>query len=304
MTSAPESRSALTCGSSLALAPARRVAPKATSWACLKSISCRARAKNSVSRGLAPGQPPSMKPTPKSSRCRAMASLSATVRLMPSRCAPSRRVVSKTWNESSSSLVSVMVSRLLRIWISVCTGMTGSTVPQWSLALSLRLKVGQKSEKPLAGARGLRAGRGRRCPPVPGRTWRSLRTGAPAANNHGEREHGGSLAQPAPVLTVRLRMRARCCSLAGGVRSRRSTPLVSPGTSRAASEPRPSSWSPPDEVTWTASSVPGCRRRPCSRARHPRPCSRARCPAARGRPAPRSWTSGRGRRQLPCQRGT
>ena len=44
--------------------------------------------------------------------------------------------------------------------------------------------------------------------PYRGRTWRSLRTGAPAANNHGEREHGGSLAQTAPVLTLRLRMRA------------------------------------------------------------------------------------------------
>src|SRR3954463_12052133 len=78
---------------------------------------------------------------------------------------------------------------------------------------ALRLAwVGQKCEKPLAGARGLRAGRGRRCPPVPGRTWRSLRTGAPAANNHGEREHGGSLAQTATALTLRLRMRALCWS--------------------------------------------------------------------------------------------
>jgi len=60
--------------------------------------------------------------------------------------------------------------------------MTGSTIPPWSLAQASRLKVGQENEKPLAGARGLRAGRGRRWPPVPGRTWRSLRTGAPAAN--------------------------------------------------------------------------------------------------------------------------
>src|SRR5690606_36717406 len=37
---------------------------------------------------------------------------------------------------------------------------------------------------------------------------RSLRTGAPAANNRGEREHGGSLAHSAPVSGGRLRMRA------------------------------------------------------------------------------------------------
>jgi len=60
--------------------------------------------------------------------------------------------------------------------------MTGSTAPHTPSRSRFRLRVGQKCEKPLAGARGLRAGRGRRCPPVPGRTWRSLRTGAPAAN--------------------------------------------------------------------------------------------------------------------------
>ncbi len=85
ITGAPEFRSACTWGSSAALPPALRVAPNATSWAFSNAISCWARAKNSVSRGLAPGQPPSMYPTPKVSRCRAMVSLSATVRLMPSR---------------------------------------------------------------------------------------------------------------------------------------------------------------------------------------------------------------------------
>ncbi len=66
-TGAPDVRSAFTWGSSAALPPLR-VAPNATSWAFLNVISCWARAKNSVSRGLAPGQPPSMYPTPKSSR--------------------------------------------------------------------------------------------------------------------------------------------------------------------------------------------------------------------------------------------
>ena len=41
-------------------------------------LGLRARAKNSVSLGIAPGQPPSMKPTPNSSSSRATASLSAT----------------------------------------------------------------------------------------------------------------------------------------------------------------------------------------------------------------------------------
>ena len=53
-----------------------------------------ARAKNSVSLGSAPGQPPSMNPTPRSSRWRAIASLSATENARPSCCAPSRSVVS------------------------------------------------------------------------------------------------------------------------------------------------------------------------------------------------------------------
>ncbi len=40
--------------------PGRRVAPKAASVALASDSSDRARAKNSVSLGLAPGQPPSM----------------------------------------------------------------------------------------------------------------------------------------------------------------------------------------------------------------------------------------------------
>jgi hypothetical protein len=55
-----------------------RVEPNATSSAWRSLSSVRARAKNSVSLGIAPGQPPSMKPTPISSSSRATASLSAT----------------------------------------------------------------------------------------------------------------------------------------------------------------------------------------------------------------------------------
>ena len=51
-------------GPATADVPARRVAPKAASVAWRSESSCRARAKNSVSLGLAPGQPPSMKPDP------------------------------------------------------------------------------------------------------------------------------------------------------------------------------------------------------------------------------------------------
>ncbi|GAT84882.1 hypothetical protein STXM2123_5583 [Streptomyces sp. F-3] len=90
-------------------------------------------------------------------------------------------------------------------------GLTGNDRlhrPPYSLALCSRLQVGRENKKPLAGARGLRAGRGRRWPPVPGRTRRSLRTGAPAANNRGEREHGGSVAQFRPFQAPCLRMRA------------------------------------------------------------------------------------------------
>jgi len=64
-TVARESSSARTCRSSCTATPALRVAPNATSTACLSASSpSAARAKNSVSLGIAPGQPPSMKPTP------------------------------------------------------------------------------------------------------------------------------------------------------------------------------------------------------------------------------------------------
>ena len=93
-TGARDSRRAATCGSSAAATPALRVEPNAASVACRRSSSVCARRKNSVSFGIAPGQPPSMNPTPSRSRCRAITSLSATVRFRPSCCAPSRRVVS------------------------------------------------------------------------------------------------------------------------------------------------------------------------------------------------------------------
>ena len=79
ITGAPESSSARTCGSSSARTPALRVAPKATSWRVRSASSPGAAlAKNSVSLGIAPGQPPSMKPTPSSSSRVATAILSAT----------------------------------------------------------------------------------------------------------------------------------------------------------------------------------------------------------------------------------
>ena len=78
-TGACESSSASTCLSFSAEVPALRVEPNATSTACLRiSSPAAALAKNSVSLGIAPGQPPSMKPTPSSSSSRATASLSAT----------------------------------------------------------------------------------------------------------------------------------------------------------------------------------------------------------------------------------
>ena len=54
----------------------------------------RAAAKNSMSLGFEPGQPPSMKGIPNSSSIRATRSLSASDRVMFSPCVPSRRVVS------------------------------------------------------------------------------------------------------------------------------------------------------------------------------------------------------------------
>ena len=73
--------------------PTRQVAPKAVTSAVDHATS-RARSKNSASFGFEPGQPPSMKATPSSSSRRAMRSLSAHESEMPSRCVPSRSVVS------------------------------------------------------------------------------------------------------------------------------------------------------------------------------------------------------------------
>ncbi len=76
-TSVFASSSALTCWSSCTFTAALRVAPNATSLARLSSSSpAAARAKNSVSFGIAPGHPPSMNPTPSESSNRATASLS------------------------------------------------------------------------------------------------------------------------------------------------------------------------------------------------------------------------------------
>ena len=70
-----------------------RVDPKAASLARSQRI-VRAAAKNSMSLGLEPGQPPSMNGIPNSSSIRAMRSLSASDSVMFSPCVPSRRVVS------------------------------------------------------------------------------------------------------------------------------------------------------------------------------------------------------------------
>jgi len=81
-------------GSSAAAVSGLRVAPKAANVAFFRCSSVLARSKNSVSLGTAPGHPPSMKPTPSSSRYCAITILSATDSASPSCCAPSRRVVS------------------------------------------------------------------------------------------------------------------------------------------------------------------------------------------------------------------
>ena len=70
-----------------------RVEPKAASFARSQRID-RAAAKNSMSLGFEPGQPPSMNGIPNSSSMRATRSLSASDRVMFSPCVPSRSVVS------------------------------------------------------------------------------------------------------------------------------------------------------------------------------------------------------------------
>ena len=70
-----------------------RVEPKAASRVLAQVIPLAA-AKNSMSLGFEPGQPPSMKGMPYSSSMRAIRSLSASERVMFSPWVPSRRVVS------------------------------------------------------------------------------------------------------------------------------------------------------------------------------------------------------------------
>ena len=70
-----------------------RVDPNAASFACSQRV-VRAAAKNSMSFGLEPGQPPSMNGKPYSSSIRATRSLSASESVMFSPWVPSRRVVS------------------------------------------------------------------------------------------------------------------------------------------------------------------------------------------------------------------
>jgi hypothetical protein len=82
--SVPESISALTWGSSSTFAFNFLVEPKLTNFAFLRLSSFLALLKNSSSFGDAPGQPPSIKVTPKSSSNLAIASLSFTEGDIPS----------------------------------------------------------------------------------------------------------------------------------------------------------------------------------------------------------------------------
>ena len=79
--------------SSSGAVPTRQVEPNAVTTARCQGKS-RARSKNSASFGFDPGQPPSMNATPSSSSRLAIRSLSPHESEMPSRCAPSRSVVS------------------------------------------------------------------------------------------------------------------------------------------------------------------------------------------------------------------
>ena len=102
-TGAPASIRLARTASSSGFTPARRVDPKATSVAVPRCSSFLARSKNSMSLGLAPGQPPSMNVTPRWSSCSATRSLSSTVSDRPSCWLPSRKMVSKMSTASGSS---------------------------------------------------------------------------------------------------------------------------------------------------------------------------------------------------------
>ena len=82
-------------GSSSGAICARRVEPNAVDQRVLATAQSRARAKNSASFGFEPGQPPSMKATPNCVEPLGDAQLVvAACSEMPSRCVPSRSVVS------------------------------------------------------------------------------------------------------------------------------------------------------------------------------------------------------------------
>ena len=91
--SAGQAARAFRLGSSSGGIPYLRVLPKAVR-AVLERPSLPAFSKNSSSRGLEPGHPPSTKSTPNSSSLDSMSSLSSHENETPSVCAPSLRVVS------------------------------------------------------------------------------------------------------------------------------------------------------------------------------------------------------------------
>ena len=74
--------------------PCAAVMPKAASSALLEPLALHARGRTPRPWGWRPGKPPSMKCTPSSSSLSAMRTFSSTETHMPSRCMPSRRVVS------------------------------------------------------------------------------------------------------------------------------------------------------------------------------------------------------------------
>ena len=81
-------------GSSAAATPFPRVMPNAATFAPPARTSRSMRSKNSSSLGLLPGKPPSITWMPSSASRWAMRIFSSTDTLRPSRCMPSRSVVS------------------------------------------------------------------------------------------------------------------------------------------------------------------------------------------------------------------